>query len=312
MESLVQHVRTGARGILRSSRPVARRRALPWRRALRIAAILAFALAAPAFAWRSPREPALPAGTALQDGHAAPGYTDTPMLPGGKWHVHDPARPRPPVVTPGSVSTQDEPGKPPSDAIVLFDGTDLSAWSSGGGPAKWTVENGYAEVNGTGEIETRAAFGDCQLHLEWCAPHPPAGDGQGRGNSGLFFMGRYEVQILDSFENLTYPDGQAAALYGQTPPLVNACRKPGRWQSYDLVFEAPRFENGTLVKPARITVFHNGVLVHHAQEILGATAHRAVATYSPHAPELPLKIQDHGNPVRFRNVWVRPLRGSAP
>jgi hypothetical protein len=252
-----------------------------------------------------------PAAPLAQD-HGAPGYNDTPLLPGGKWHVHDPARPRPPVVTPGTASTPDQPGRPPSDAIVLFDGKDLSKWTSGGGPAKWKVEGGVAEVNGTGDVETKEAFGDVQLHLEWAEPTPAQGESQGRGNSGVFFMGQYEVQILDCFENLTYPDGQTAALYGQYPPLVNACRKPGEWQSYDIVFEAPRFDGGKLVSPARATVFHNGVCVQHAQELLGATQHRAVATYAAHPAKLPLRLQDHGNPVRFRNIWARPMERRAP
>jgi hypothetical protein len=162
-------------------------------------------------------------------------------------------------------------------------------------------------VNGSGDIETRDSFGDCQLHLEWMEPVPASGDSQGRGNSGVFLMQRYEVQILDCFENLTYPDGQTAALYGQSPPLVNACRRPGEWQSLDIVFQAPRFDGEKLVRAARASVFHNGVLVHHAQEFLGATSHRTVARYSAHAGRLPLKLQDHGNPVRFRNVWVRPI-----
>lgn len=248
------------------------------------------------------------AAAALQQSHDALGYTDTPMLPGGKWHVHDPARPRPRVVTPGSFSTNDLPGKPPSDAIVLFDGKDLSKWNAAaGGPAKWKVENGYAEVNGTGDIETKEPFGDAQIHVEWAEPSPPQGESQGRGNSGVYLMQRYEVQVLDCFENLTYPDGQTGAVYGQTPPLVNACRKPGEWQSYDIVFEAPRFEGEKVAKPARVTVFHNGVCVQHATEILGATQHRAVATYAPHPAKLPLRLQDHGNPIRFRNLWVRPL-----
>jgi hypothetical protein len=245
--------------------------------------------------------------TARQE-HAAPGYRDTPLLPGGKWHVHDPDRPRPPVVAPGTSSTDAQPGRPPSDAIVLFDGKDLSQWrGGGGGAALWTVANGCVEVNGTGDVETKEGFGDCQLHLEWQEPAPPKGESQERGNSGLFFMQRYEVQILDCFENLTYPDGQTAALYGQTPPLVNACRKPGEWQSYDVVFTAPRFDGGKLLEPARVTLFHNGVLVHLHEPILGSTQHRAVASYSPHPPKLPIRLQDHGNPVRFRNIWVRPL-----
>ena len=272
-------------------------------------AIPALALLATS-AWRAQALVA-PAEPLAQD-HGAPGYTDTPLLPGGKWHVHDPARPRPPVVTPGSASTPEQPGRAPSDAIVLFDGKDLSKWTSGGGPAKWKVADGVAEVNGTGDVETKEAFGDVQLHLEWMEPTPAQGESQGRGNSGVFFMGRYEVQILDCFENLTYPDGQTASLYGQYPPLVNACRKPGEWQSYDIVFEAPRFDGDKLVSPARATVFHNGVCVQHAQELLGATQHRAVATWAAHPAKLPLKLQDHGNPVRFRNIWVRPMERRAP
>ncbi len=229
------------------------------------------------------------------------GYADTPQLPGSKWRVHDGERPQPRLVTPN------DPGKPPADAIVLFDGKDLSQWTGRDGEAEWTVADGAMVVNGTGDIETRAQFGDCQLHLEWAAPAPVQGHSQGRGNSGVFFMGRYEVQILDSFDNATYPDGQAAAVYGQFPPLVNACRPPGEWQSYDVVFEVPRFDGDKLVRPARVTVCHNGVLVQHAVELLGATAHRAVPRYEPHEPQAPIRLQDHGNPVRFRNVWVRRL-----
>ncbi len=272
-------------------------------------AIPALALLATS-AWRAQALVA-PAEPLAQD-HGAPGYTDTPLLPGGKWHVHDPARPRPAVVTPGTASSEGQPGRPPSDAIVLFDGKDLSKWSSGGGPAKWKVADGVAEVNGTGDVETKEAFGDVQLHLEWAEPAPAQGESQGRGNSGVFFMGRYEVQILDCFENLTYPDGQTASLYGQYPPLVNACRKPGEWQSFDIVFEAPRFDGDKLVSPARATVFHNGVCVQHAQEILGATQYCAVVTYAAHPAKLPIKLQDHGNPVRFRNIWVRPMERRAP
>lgn len=233
------------------------------------------------------------------------GYDDTPLIPGQKWRVHDKARPSPPVVTPG------QPGLPPSDALVLFDGTDLSAWKHGDGqPAAWKVANGAMEVGGgKGDLETKAAFGSCQLHLEWMAPSPAHGESQGRGNSGVFLMGRYEVQVLDSYQNVTYADGQAAALYGQQPPLVNACREPGQWQTYDIYFRAPVFDaKGAVAAPALVTVVHNGVLVQHAQAILGATAHRAVAQYSAHEERLPLKLQDHGEPVRYRNVWIRPLQ----
>lgn len=238
---------------------------------------------------------------------ASPGYDDTPYLPGSRWRVHDSTRPHPPVVTPG-----ERPGAPPSDATVLFDGSGLDAWQAAGSdgePARWRLVDGAIEVNGTGSIETRELFADVQLHIEWRTPVPPEGESQGRGNSGVFLMGRYEVQVLDSYENVTYADGQAAALYGQRPPDVNASRAPGKWQSYDIVFLAPRFEDGRLVEPARVTVLHNGVLVHHDRAFLGPTRHRALPEYAPHPPQGPIQLQDHGNPVRFRNVWVRRLDG---
>lgn len=235
-----------------------------------------------------------------QDSHPI-GYKDTPLLPDGKWHVHDPDRPTPAVVTPGTG------GAPPSDALVLFDGKSLAAWKSGDKDAAWKLVDGAMEVNGTGTIETRESFGDIQLHLEWRAPEKPESESQGRGNSGVFLMGMYEIQVLDSFENRTYADGQAAALYGQRPPLVNACRKPGEWQSYDIFFKAPRFDGQKLASPAVVTVVQNGVLVQNAEAFLGATRHREVATYSAHAPTGPLALQDHGNPVRYRNIWVRRL-----
>lgn len=232
------------------------------------------------------------------------GYDDTPFLPGGVWRVHDSKRPPPPVVAPGA-----EPGAAPSDAIVLFDGRDLSKWKTAQGePAAWKVESGWAEVGGgKGDIETREEFGDCQLHLEFRTPSPPKGESQGRGNSGVFFLGRYELQVLDSHESRTYADGQCAALYGQKPPDVDASRSPGEWQTYDVVFRAPRFEGEKLARPATITAFHNGVLVHDHQALLGATVHRALAAYAPHPARGPLKLQDHGDPVRYRNIWIRPL-----
>jgi hypothetical protein len=238
-----------------------------------------------------------------------PGYQDTPQLPGQNWKVHDSQRPYPRVVSPGTPG-----GGPPSDAVLLFEGADLSRWQSAvpekRGPAPWKVEQGYFEVvPGTGDIETRDEFGDCQIHLEWRTPDPPKGESQDRGNSGIFFFGRYELQVLDSYENPTYADGQAAALYGQYPPLVNASRKPGEWQTYDAVFIAPRFENGRLAAAARITVLHNGVLVHHSRDFLGATEHRRVARYTPHGPKGRLRLQDHGNPIRYRNIWIRQLTG---
>ncbi|MEO0649418.1 MAG: DUF1080 domain-containing protein [Planctomycetota bacterium] len=247
---------------------------------------------------------ALFAGLAMDD--APVGYTDTPLLPGQAWKVHDRDRPVPPVVEPGAGANLG--ATPPADATVLFDGRDTDAWHAGGEAIGWQVEGGaMVVVGGSGSIESRASFGDLQLHLEWASPREVEGESQQRGNSGVFLMGRYEIQILDSFENRTYADGQAAALYGQYPPDANVCRAPGEWQSYDIVFRAPRFEGDTLVAPARVTVHHNGVLVHDAREFVGATRHREVATYAPHPPTGPIALQDHGNPVRFRNIWVRSL-----
>jgi hypothetical protein len=243
------------------------------------------------------------------------GYKDTPMLPGGKWHVHDGDRPQPSVITPGTSSTQESPGKPPSDATVLFDGTDLSKWvTRDGKPAGWKIEDGAMVIPtrgepGSGLIKTKGEFGDFQLHLEWATPVPPKGRDQGRGNSGIEIFSRYEVQVLDSYENLTYPDGQAAAIYGQYPPLVNASRPPGQWQTYDIIFNAPRFgAEGKLESPAYLTVFHNGVLVHNHTPVLGGVAFRGQPKYTPHPARGPIQLQDHGNPVRYRNIWIRELK----
>ncbi len=239
------------------------------------------------------------------------GFKDTPMLPGGKWHVHDGDRPRPAVITPGTCSTQQEPGRAPSDAVILFDGKDLSHWRGRRGrPADWIVESGAMVIKpGAGEITSTEEFGDCQLHLEFAAPEPARGRDQGRGNSGVMFFARYEIQVLDSFENVTYADGQTAAIYGQYPPLVNASRPPGQWQTYDIVFTAPRFKaDGSLESPAFVTMLHNGVLVHNHSAVIGAMAYRAVGKYTPHGPKGPILLQDHGNPVRFRNIWVREIR----
>ncbi len=227
-----------------------------------------------------------------------------------QWEIHDVNRPQPPVIDPGSFSTQDQPGRPPSDAVVLFNGGDLSSWRNAAGEqAKWKVERGHMEVvKGTGTVATRRGFGDCQLHVEWAAPSPAHGEGQERGNSGVFLMGLYEVQVLDSHRNKTYPDGQAAAVYGQYPPLVNASRPPGQWQSYDIIFHRPRFDrDGKLVRPARMTALHNGVLVLDSVELTGPTAHRQRPPYQAHAGKLPLTLQDHGDPVRYRNIWIREL-----
>jgi hypothetical protein len=224
-----------------------------------------------------------------------------------RFKAHDMSRPRPPVVRPGP---QALPAPAPADAIVLFDGKDLSQWrSSDGGPAKWAIVDGAIEsVPGSGYLHSARGFGDVQLHVEWAAPVPAKGTSQGRGNSGVFLMGLYEVQVLDSFENDTYPDGQAAAVYGQYPPLVNACRPPGEWQSYDIVFRRPRFRpDGALASPARITVLHNGVLVQDGVEPWGPTSWLQALPYTAHADRLPLAFQDHGNPVRYRNIWLREL-----
>ena len=232
-----------------------------------------------------------------------------------EWPQHSMDRPQPPIVRVRAVASVHAP----SDAIVLFDGTSLANWrvsdsTHSAGPAKWKVANGYVEVvAGSGAIETRRAFGDAQLHVEWRAPAPPKGEGQDRGNSGVFLMGTYEVQVLDSYGNTTYPDGQAAAIYGQFPPLVNASRPPGEWQAYDIVFHAPRFApDGTLLSPARMTVFHNGVLVQDDMTLMGPTHHNERAPYRAHPDRLPLSLQDHGHPVRYRNIWIRELLVSAP
>lgn len=238
------------------------------------------------------------------------GYDDTPVLPGSQYRVHDSARPEPGVVQPGTASTQEHPGRPPSDATVLFDGRSLDGWESAkGGPAGWKVENGYMEVvPGTGDIQTKQRFGNCQLYLEWAAPAAVKGESQGRGNSGIFLMGLYEIQVLDCFQNPTYADGTTGAIYGQYPPLVNACRRPGEWQTYNIIWEGPVFDGERLVKPARVTVALNGIVLHHAAELQGPTQHRQLARYTPHPHEGPLRLQDHGDLVRFRNVWYRPLR----
>ena len=228
------------------------------------------------------------------------------------WAIHDETRPMSKVVDPGPASAT--PTTPPADAIVLFDGKDLSKWRSDkdGSPAKWKVADGYMEVvAGTGGIHTEQGFGDAQVHVEWMSPNPPVGKGgQDRGNSGVFLMGRYEVQVLDTYgdTNKTYADGQAGALYGQYPPLVNASRAPGQWQTYDIVFRAPRFgADGKVTRSARVTVLHNGILIQDNRELTGPTAHKARPPYAAHAEKLPIGLQDHSHPVRFRNIWVREL-----
>lgn len=230
-----------------------------------------------------------------------------------KYDVHDPTRPHPPVITP-----PEQIGQPPSDAIVLFDGKDTSQWVSekGGGEVKWIVENGYMQVAPkAGGIRTKEMFGNCQLHIEWCTPEgiDPKITDQKRSNSGVFLMDKYEIQVLDSYTdddyktNHTYADGQAGAIYGQHPPMVNVCRKAGQWQSYDISFLRPLFDaGGNLVRKGRITLLHNGVVVHNNLDIEGATAHKQKAKYSPHEAGY-IHLQDHGNPLRFRNIWIREL-----
>ena len=236
---------------------------------------------------------------------AAPALLGAQSGPPCAQHTRD--CPVPPVINAGPVQL---PAPPPSDALVLFDGRDLDQWrSADGSPARWKVKSGYMEVvKGTGAIGTVRGFGDVQLHVEWASPMPAEGQDQDRGNSGVFLMGRYEVQVLDSYGSLTYPDGQAAAVYGQYPPLVNASRPPGAWQTYDIVFRRPRLDGaGKVLEPASMTVFHNGVLVQDGVALTGPTGHQSRPPYAAHPDKLAITLQDHGHPVRFRNIWVREL-----
>jgi hypothetical protein len=229
----------------------------------------------------------------------------------GHFTVHDMSRPKPVIVTPGTFPSQEAPGKPPSDAVVLFDGKDLSKFKLEGkdGDAKWKVENGYMEVTkDAGGVETREPIGDMQLHVEWAAPNPPKGTSQGRGNSGIYIMGIYEIQVLDTFNNDTYADGGATAVYGQNPPLVNACLPPGQWQTYDIIWRGPRFdESGKVTREATVTVLHNGVVTQDHYRLTGGSGHYAQPPYKKHAEALPLHLQNHGDPVRYRSIWYRPL-----
>jgi hypothetical protein len=251
---------------------------------------------------------AILAGTHIHALAEGVGFTDTPKLPDQLWRVHDAARPAPPVVTPGAAFSHGAPA--PADAVVLFDGKDLSKWRTDRGDAGWKVENGYMEVvKDSGAIRTRDNFGDFQMHLEFAAPERVRGESQGRGNSGIIIFGRFEVQVLDGYNNPTYADGLTGAMYGQYPPLVNATKKPGEWQSYDIIFEAARWDDaGKLIKKANVTVILNGVVLHHKKEFIGEVRHKEVATYSrPFPPRGPIQLQDHGDPVRFRNIWIREL-----
>jgi hypothetical protein len=227
--------------------------------------------------------------------------------PSSEWPIHAKDRPQPEVVDPGPDNL---PVPAPSDAIVLFDGKDLAKWMHrNGDAASWVVRDGYFEVKaGSGNLMTRDAFGDVHLHVEWASPAAVKGTGQERGNSGVYLLDKYEVQVLDSYHNETYPDGQAGAIYGQFPPLVNASRPPGAWQSYDIYFRGPRFDSsGRLVRPATMTVMHNGVQVQNQVTLSGPTGHYARPPYEAHPEKLPILLQDHGDPVRFRNIWVRAI-----
>jgi hypothetical protein len=212
--------------------------------------------------------------------------------------------PEPEVVTPGELTA------PPSDAIVLFDGTDFSNWEhENGEPVKWDLGDGAMTVKKkTGSIRTKQGFGDCQLHVEWRTPAEVEGEGQGRGNSGIFLQARYELQVLDSYDNRTYSNGQAGSLYKQYMPLVNASRKPGEWQTYDIIYTAPTFDSdGNVVSPAYMTVLHNGVLVQNHSELRGPTVYKGQPQYEPHSDREPIVLQDHSDPVSYRNIWIREL-----
>jgi hypothetical protein len=236
-----------------------------------------------------------------KDGSGVFGYKDTPIQPWSGYHVHDPDRPVPPKVTPPPAAPDGVSA--PSDALILFDGRGLEQWA----PNQWRVEDGCL-VATEGPMKTVKEFGDCQLHLEWAAPTEPEKSQWNRGNNGVFFLGDIEVQIFESFHTKIYPDGQAAAIYAQTPPLVNACREPGQWESYDIVFRAPRFDAaGKVSEPARLTMLHNGVLVHNNQEIYGNTPHCGIASYDAIPPQGPISFGAHHCPVRFRNIWIRSL-----
>lgn len=235
-----------------------------------------------------------------KDGSGVYGYKDTPKLPWCEWLVHDPDRPAPKRVDPGKAGP---PAAIPADAIVLFDGKDLTKWQGGEG---WKLDGGEM-VAGEGMFATRESFGDAQFHIEYMGPAHFEAPWYNRGNNGVMLMGLFEIQIFDSFNEKLYPDGQCAAIYGQTPPLVNVTRPPGEWQTFDIVFKAPKFQGEKLLSPARVTVFHNGVLVQYDEEIHGETGHRIIPEYKQKTSKGPLGLGGHGCPVRFRNIWVRPL-----
>ncbi len=275
--------------------------ALLKQRGIALALLTVIATASPAFA--------APGGETID------GFRDTPMLPGTKWHLHDPDRPQPPVVSPGATFSQGAPA--PSVAEVLFDGKDLSRCQTARGQnAPWLIKDGYMETAGQQGIRTRGKWADFQLHVEFATPMPPKGTGQGRGNSGILINGMYEVQILDSYQAKTYPDGQCASIYGQSPPLVNASKPPGEWQTHDIFFESPRWnDRGELEKKAVVTVLHTGIVVQNHYELAGITdgitrevPWKTLSKYgSPHPPEVFVELQYHNNPLRFRNIWIRKM-----
>ena len=249
---------------------------------------------------------------ALRADPAEPSFYGDPPDANHPWAVHDPHRPQPNLVTPGTFSTPEQPGKPPSDAVILFDGTDLSKWEAdkqASEPTKWIVKDGAMECTpGSGYIRTKDKFGDCQLHIEWAAPTKAEGASQGRGNSGIFLMGMAEIQVLDNYNNPTYADGFAASFYGIMPPLANPLKAPGQYQVVDIIFRRPISKDGKILDPGYVTVFLNGVLVQdHTPFTDGPGGHRSRSRFTPFPEKGPLKFQDHGNPVRFRNVWYRPL-----
>ena len=235
-----------------------------------------------------------------KDGSGVYGYKHTPKLPWCEWLVHDPDRPAPPKVDPGKAT---EPAPAPADALVLFDGTDMSQWTS----TDWAVKDGLLVATGKQSPRSKQHFGSFQLHLEWKMPKDFEGPWYNQGNNGVLLHGLYEIQIFDSFHEPLYPDGQCAAIYAQTPPLVNVTRAPGEWQSFDIIFTAPVFKGDQLVTPAYVTMFHNGVLVHHHQQVYGATGHKVLPHYKNKATKGPIGLAGHGCPVAFRNIWVREI-----
>ncbi|MEN3940521.1 DUF1080 domain-containing protein [Prosthecobacter sp. SYSU 5D2] len=259
--------------------------------------------------------PLLSADKPAPDAPSPIGYSDTPVIPGTQWKVHDIDRPRPEYVAPGK-----KLGDAPADAIILFDGTNADAFVSKVknaegkptaelGPCAWKIDNGELVVDG-GDSWTKEEFASCQFHIEWKSEPHTAGNSQKKGNGGVFFMDRYECQMLDTYENPTYADGMTGCIYGQTPPLVNAVKKPGEWQTYDIVFTAPKLDGDKVIEPAYVTTFVNGVCVQVHTKIMGPTKHKNITDYTGSFPATaPLRLQDHKNnpPIRLRNIWVRKL-----